>query len=239
MVTSTQKETTKKETAATPENAATETATAENAVTKKGFFDSDILKMEVAIENSVIKEELSKHSQEELWSINDDGFLIVKIPQFRGVNAHVTRNVIRRTGATYYSCELYINSPLKHKVSSDLFDEGLYQDLLLRNSSITSDKAEFDLPVRIRFVMGQSEKSLRDDKLYFGIQIIFPGLNRIYTDFVNASELERINYLSMKTPEECLKQKIKPWNKNYSLYYVKNNDLVKNLWALEQPDYDY
>lgn len=237
MVTSTQKETTKKETAATPENAATETAAAENAVTKKGFFEQDLLTLEAAIDNDTIKAELAKHSQEELWNINNDGYLIVKIPQFRGVNAHISRSVSKKTGLTFYGCDLFINSPLKHKVSSDLFDEGLYQDLLLRNKNITSDLSEFDLPCRIRFIVGRSEKSLRDDKLYFAIQIIFCGINRIYTDFVNAGELDRINYLSTKSPEECLAQKIMPWNKSYTLFFA-NNDIVKNLWALEQPDYN-
>ena len=245
--TATQNATTKTEATATPEveENATQNATPETESTstpvndvKKGFFEQDIFSLEIATDNDTVKAELSKYSQEELWAFNDDRFLVVKIPQFRGVNAHISRSVSRKTGSTFYSCDLFINSPIKHKVSSELFDEGLYQDLLLRNSWITSDKAEFDLPCRIRFIVGRSEKSLREDKLYFGIQIIFPGLNRIYTDFVNAGELDRINYLSIKPLEECTKQKIMPWNKSYILYFA-NNELVKNLWDLEQPDYKF
>lgn len=198
--------------------------------TKKGFFEAELNDLETIVD---VREELAKYVAADLCELNEEGFLKIRIPQFRGINAHVTKSLSKKTGMLFYSCDLYINNPLKHHL--EIFDEGVYQDILLRNDFISTEYKEFDIPVRVRFIKGYSEKALSEDHIYYGLEVIFPGLKRIFREFLKPSEVDRINYLSLKSTEECEKQKIQAWNDAYRLFRVDDDKLVGNLWDLEQP----
>lgn len=201
--------------------------------TKKGFFEAELNDLETIVD---VRDELAVYTAYEMREINEEGYLKIRIPQFRGINAHITKSLSKKTGVVYYSCDLYINNPLKHRL--EIFDEAIYQDILLRNENISTEFKEIDIPARVRFGKGYSEKALSDDHIYYCLEVIFPGLKRIYREFLNPSEVDRINYLSKKSKEECDKQKIQTWNENYRLYRVDDDKLVGNLWALDQPGSD-
>lgn len=181
-----------------------------------------------------VREELDKYSAEDLKATTDDGKLKVKIPQFRGVNAHITRSV-SKNGSAFFTCDLFISNPIKHRLSSEIFKENLYQRILMINN-ISFEEAEFDLPVRVRFGKGYSTNAKSADGAFLFIEVVFPGIKTIYRDFLKPSEVHLINLHSLKTPEECAKQKISPWNSNHYFVGVLDASGFKNLWDLDQPD---
>ena len=203
-----------------------------NPETKRiGFFERDFNSLPKSID---VMDELSKYSADDLKATTEDGKLRVKISQFRGVNAHVTRTV-SKSGSIFYTCDLYLSNPIKHRLDSQVFSENLYQRLLMINN-ISFEESEFDIPVRLRFGKGYSEKVKNADGSFLFVEVIFPGIKRIYRDFLKPSEIELINLHSLKTPEECAKQKILPWNQNHFFVGVLDASGFKSLWDLDQPD---
>lgn len=200
----------------------------------KGFFEVEISNLPKGRTNKEVKEELLKYSPSQFRDKDDKGYLTLKIEEFRGVYAKITRSVSKSSGLTFFRCELLLGDTVKHVCSSNLFTEDVYQELLLTYNDILSTQSEILLPVRIRLGVGKSEKVLNADKVFRCVDIIFPGIKRVYRDFLSESFVSRVNLLSVKSDEECKKQQISTWNKSFKLYEI--SDDVRALWDLEQPE---
>ena len=193
----------------------TENKSAENAENKEikteriEFFSQEDSKLEKLIPNKDILEKVKDYSFDDLIAINDDRSMKIKVEQFIPCMCTITKSVTK-TKNIFYSMEVQLSTPLKHKMSSEAFNENTYNRLIL-DCGFSSEEAIITFPVRVRFVKGYSEDSLSDDKSYYAIQVLIPcnsSRKLIIFDYISGGEKILIDLASVKTREECEKKKI-------------------------------
>lgn len=207
----------------------------ENKVQKIEFFNQEDKNLEKLIPNKEILEKVKDFSFEELISINDDRSMKIKVDQFIPCMATVSKT-ISKSKNIFYSMEIHLSTPLKHKMSSNAFNENIYNKILL-DCDFSSDEPIINFPVRVRLLKGYSEESLSEDKSYFAIQVLLPGNNpkkTILFDYLPGMEKYLIDLASVKTPEECKSKKITYFlGRGFKLYLAeteKSINMPKNFF---------
>lgn len=195
---------------------------------KISFFEEEDKNLKKLIANKEIQEMVKDYSYEDLISINPDRSMKVKVDQFVPCMATITKTMNKNKNI-YYSMEVQICSPLKHKMSSDAFGENTYNKLLL-DCDFSFEESVITFPVRVRFVKGYSEDSLSADKSYLAIQVLLPGNSpkkTIIFDYISGFEKTLIDLASTKTKEECESKKIGYFNgRGFNLYLADQEKAV-------------
>ena len=196
-------------------NKPTENKPAENAENKEikteriEFFSQEDSKLEKLIPNSEVLESVKDYSFEDLIAINEDRSMKIKVNQFIPCMCTISKSVSKNK-SIFYTMEVQLSTPVKHKMSSEAFNENTYNRLIL-DCDFSSEDPIITFPVRVRFVKGYSEESLSKDKSYLAIQVLIPcnsPRKLIIFDYISGGERNLIDLASVKTREECEKKKI-------------------------------
>ena len=208
---------------------------ANTEVKKIEFFAQEDSKLEKLIPNKDILEKVKDYSFDDLIAINDDRSMKIKVDQFIPCMCTITKSVTK-TKNIFYSMEVQLSTPLKHKMSSDAFNENTYNRLIL-DCGFSTEEAIITFPVRVRFVKGYSEDSLSDDKSYYAIQVLIPcnsSRKLIIFDYISGGEKILIDLASVKSCKECEEKKIGYFlGRGFKLYLVdqeKSVNMPKNFF---------
>ena len=189
---------------------------------KRGFFETDGIRLPKGKNHSELKEEISKYSPKQLCDLKD-GKVVVSVPGFRATMARIIQ--VKRNDSVYYNCELPINNRLYITLSSKVFGKSEFDDIILANDQLSYNHAINNVPVRIRFGYGKSTNKNASTPEFRCLDIIFPGLDKVIRHFFSNGDVNRINVLSRKSEEQCKKQGIDPWNPNHKLYLVSEEQI--------------
>lgn len=217
------------------------TTTATNNTEEKkliGFFDQEDSALEKAFTTKEIRTLIDEIPSEEFSKLTDKGYFVKKVPQFIGCNAILSKNISKNTGRIFYSCDLYISNPYHHVMST--FDENTYMQIMLDND-FDMKASQTMVPCRVRFLKGYSEQALSEDHSFYAIEAIFPSSERkiFIRDFINGGERSYLNSLSKKNYQECLAKGIDCFaDRGIQLYLLKDDKVVRNLWANYSGDED-
>ncbi len=216
---------------------------AENKIQKVEFFKQQDSLLDKLIPNKEILEKVKDYTFEDLISINDDRSMKVKVDQFIPCMCTITKSVSKSKNI-FYSMEVQISTPLKHRMSSDSFNENTYNRLIL-DCGFSSEDPIITFPVRVRFVKGYSEESLSEDKSYLAIQVLLPcnsSRKLIIFDYISGSERILIDLASVKTRKECEEKKIGYFSgRGFNLYLAdqeKSVNVPKNFFELYNSEID-
>lgn len=208
---------------------------ANTEVKKIEFFAQEDSKLEKLIPNKDILEKVKDYSFDDLIAINDDRSMKIKVDQFIPCMCTITKSVTK-TKNIFYSMEVQLSTPLKHKMSSDAFNENTYNRLIL-DCGFSTEEAIITFPVRVRFVKGYSEDSLSDDKSYYAIQVLIPcnsSRKLIIFDYISGGEKILIDLASVKSRKECEEKKIGYFlGRGFKLYLAdqeKSVNMPKNFF---------
>ncbi len=199
----------------------------EKKVQKVEFFAQDDSLLEKLIPNKDILEKVKDYTFEDLTAINEDRTMKIKIDQFIPCMCTISKS-INKAKNIFYSMEVQLSTPIKHKMSSSAFNENTYIKVLL-DCDINSEEASVTFPVRVRFVKGYSEESLSVDKSYYAIQVLLPGNSpkkSIIFDYIPGYEKHLIDLASVKSLKECEGKKISYFSGRGFKLYLAEQDSV-------------
>lgn len=172
---------------------------------KVAFFDQEDKELIEATANKDVLEKIKEYTYQDLTEIQVDRSMKVKVEQFVPCMCTVTKSHSAKTGNVFYTMEVHYSSPLKHKMSSDAFNENVYNQLIME-ADFSIKEAVLSFPVRMRFIKGYSEESLSPDKSFYAMQVLVPTnaeRKMLLFDYITGTEKYLINTASKKTKEEC------------------------------------